>query len=96
MAKNRFLNEKEEKILFDFDDPISLARYMQIQKRKANKLLGLVDEEDEETDDVQYEYIQLVFPPGSKPPIRQSIKRMTLFELSPFQNMICNCNIIKY
>jgi hypothetical protein len=92
VAKNRFLDEKEEKILFDFDDPISIAKYMQTQRRKINKLLGLDDEENEENYDVQYEYIQLVFPPGSAPPIRESIKRMTLLDISPIQHVSCGWN----
>jgi hypothetical protein len=47
------------------------------------------EEETEETDYVLYEYIDLVYPPGSTPPLRESIKRMTIFDLSPVHNMIC-------
>jgi hypothetical protein len=35
---------------------------------------------DEDYDDIQY--IDLVYPPGSNPPIRNSIKKMTLIGLN--------------
>jgi hypothetical protein len=57
VAKNRFINQNEEDIYFDLDDPIAIAKYMESRRSKKNKFLFLDDEENEKTDYVQYEYI---------------------------------------
>lgn len=37
---------------------------------------------DKEEEDIQFQYIELVYPPGSNPPIKNSIKKMTLIGLN--------------
>jgi hypothetical protein len=46
------------------------------------------EEENEEYEDIEYEYIQLVFPPDSKPPARNS-RNINLLDFSQVHNNIC-------
>ena len=60
----QYLNDME--IPFIFGETLDIL-YKKIMKKK-----------NEEGDDVQYEYIDLVYPPGSNPPTRNSTKKMNL------------------
>jgi hypothetical protein len=90
VEKTRFLYEKKKRKYLNLDTPAAVTEYFSKNRSKINKLLLLDEEEEtEETDYVLYEYIDLVYPPGATPPIRESIKRMNFIDISPIQNMIC-------
>ena len=82
MAKTHYMYKKRKKRLSDFDTPTAVSEY--ISKNRA-RLLLFEEEETEEYDYIDYtEYIQLVFPPGSKPPTRNS--KINLLDFGQIHN----------
>jgi hypothetical protein len=71
MKKGRFIEKSPWMKVFE--EVLSGKTFEEIQKELESR-----DEED--YDDIQY--IDLVYPPGSNPPIRNSIKKMTLIGLN--------------
>jgi hypothetical protein len=83
VAKYGYFFDKRKKIIKKLGLPSDLIDTLSI-------FSGCVDEEEyEESDDVQYEYIDLVFPPDSTPPTRNSNKKINFADFNQIHKMIC-------
>ena len=89
LIKTRFIDEEEEKRIIEFyveqGFPENFARILV----HILKFRPYDEDENEESDDVVYEYIDLVYPPNSKPPTLKSIKKKNLIDFNLIFNMIC-------
>jgi hypothetical protein len=83
VAKYGYFSDKRKKIIKKLGLPKDIIDTLSI-------FSGYEDEEEyEESDDVQYEYIDLVFPPDSTPPTRVSNKKINLADFNQIHKMIC-------
>ena len=84
MAITHFEYVKKKKRLTDLVKPSEIMEYISKQRGKL-----LIDEEEtEDFDNVMYEYIDLVYPPGSKPPTRNS-RNINLLDFNQIHHWIC-------
>ena len=82
MEKYHFVGCKKKKIIKEFGLSENLLETLKFFSKFES------DDEDE-IEDVQYEYIDLVFPPNSTPPTRNSIKKINLADFNQIHKMIC-------
>jgi hypothetical protein len=87
VAKNIYSKGKKKRSEFfgkeDIDSP-----YARLLAEMSKGFRLEEEEENEEYYDVIYEYIDLVYPPNTNPPTRNSFKRMGLYNLKQIHNMI--------
>jgi hypothetical protein len=78
MKKYQIMDDETlERFFKEMGMPKKLGSVLEEMSKKKK----IIDDE-EDYDDIQY--IDLVYPPGSNPPIRKSIKKMTLINLNHF------------
>ena len=79
VAIKRFMDEKGwKKLMKKIKISKNLARTLDI----LSGIRSDDEEENDKSDDVQYEYINLVYPPNSTPPSRDSIKKINIIQLN--------------
>lgn len=83
VAKHDYFGDKRKRFIKKFHLREDLLEYLSILVKSQD------EEEIDETEDVQYEYIDLVFPPNSKPPTRDSNKRINLADFNQIHKTIC-------
>jgi hypothetical protein len=83
VAKYDCFGDKRKRLIKKFHLPEDLLDYLSILVKPQD------EEEIDETEDVQYEYIDLVFPPNSTPPTRNSNKKINLADFNQIHKMIC-------
>jgi hypothetical protein len=83
VANYNLIRDKRKKLIKKFNLREDLLEYLSILIKSKD------EEEIDESNDVQYEYIDLVFPPNSKPPTQDSNKKINLADFNQIHKMTC-------